>query len=91
MYNGINELMNASQDRRNASMTLKDYNQQAVATAQNDLAIVIHDLTKYTLMLNQRNTLQYEGFLIEKIDYCIALLNNTKGRINLARSNDELI
>ena len=91
LFDGIMELQDASENRRKGAIFLKDYDLMPVATCQIDMLTVVEYLTKYTLMLNDRNTLEYEGFLINKIDYCIALLNNTKGRINLSRSVNELI
>lgn len=91
LYDGIMELQDACENRRKGATFLKDYELMSVATCQIDMMKVAEYLIKYTLMLNDRNTLEVEGFLITKIDYCIKVLENTKGRINLARSIDELI
>jgi hypothetical protein len=85
LYNEIYELSNAVQERRNTAISEKNYEVQSVATVQSDLMNCVYDLTHYTLMLNNRNTLAVEGFLIDKLEYSIARLKNAQARIKAAK------
>jgi hypothetical protein len=85
LYNEIYELSNAVQERRNTAISEKNYEVQSVATVQADFMNCIYDLAHYTLMLNNRNTLEVEGFLIDKLEYSIARLKNAQARIKAAK------
>ena len=62
----------------------KAYQVWSVATVQADLLRSASILFDYAIMLDNRNTLEVEGFLVEKLEFVIALLKNSQGRIKAA-------
>lgn len=82
---GIQELQQRVNQRRKDAVNNKNYQLQSVTTLQLDFIECIQDLTAYTIMLQNRNTLEVEGFLLNKIDTIIAMLENSKARIRMAK------
>lgn len=60
---------------------MKQYEVQSVAFVQTDILRVARDLVVYSSMLDNRTNLEGESFLIEKLEFAIALLQNSQARI----------
>jgi hypothetical protein len=72
--------------RFNDAFDSKDYDGAQVAKIQRAFLDASIDLVNYSLMLDDRNTLQAESFLVEKIAWIKAELENATNRIKIEAS-----
>lgn len=83
------ELRLQAQSKRNKAYDAKQFDIVQVAKVQVELMSASISAMEYAVMLENRNTLKAESFLIEKIDYMIAELKNAQARIKAESRYDE--
>jgi len=88
----LNELYGIKQrneSRFNDAYDKKLWNTLQVSKIQTAFIIVAIELINYNLLLEERTTLSYESFLLNKLDNMIIDLQNAKGRIKAASQKNE--
>lgn len=88
----LNELYGIKQrneSRFNDAYDKKLWNTLQVSKIQTAFMIVAIELINYNLLLEERTTLEYESFLINKLDNMIIDLQNAKGRIKADSQKNE--
>jgi len=73
-------------ERYNDSHDAKNYDGLQVAKIQRELLDASINLVNYSLMLDNRNTLKAEIFLVDKIAWIRAQLENATNRIKIEAS-----
>lgn len=73
----------------NESHDAKRWDIVQVAKTQRQFIETAIDLMNYTIMLDDRQTLEVEGFLVEKIQFMIYDLQNAQSRIKAESRYEE--